>query len=169
MDQLDGIAYSAMSGSPILILSLPGGGAGGDDGGSLYLFGLNRRSRNVTMGWEFLKLLVSEEIPRSSVLAGLPLNNGVFQKQLQNYRRLAAKGELSYMSSGVRKYKVSQLSDEQVDMVTRVISRITRIDSPDRRLSQIVSQELRRFFDGHETAEQASKSLQDKVNTYLNE
>ncbi len=166
---LDPQSYGALFKGEAQVFGLPGSGALGDQAWSGLIVGINRNSRNQQMAWEFLKLLVSEEIQQGQNLFAVPVNTAAYAKKVQLWKDVTARGQAGGGFGQGSNFTFAPLSDKDIATVERVFSRVKRTSYTDRRLSGILGAELKDFFAGTRSAEDACESLQQKVMTYLQE
>jgi multiple sugar transport system substrate-binding protein len=162
-------AYGSLFKGEAKVLSLPGIGGKGDITNSYWMVGINKASRNVSKAWEFLKLLVRDDLQDSQNLFGTPLNNNAYAKHVQQWKEASAHGLVSGGFGEGSVFTYAPLSDREVNLVSSYFSRITRCVYRDSRLSSLIGQELKDFWSGARTASDVCSTLQKKAMTYLQE
>jgi len=134
--------------------------------GSYTTFGLNNKSQVKQEAWEFLKFLLSEEMQASSDLMGLPINKAAFDKKLTDTEEELAQGKIE------AKFKIpdSKTVKDKIQALKSLVEGDGGKNSfNDQKLLMIVFEEFGPFLLGQKSAEEASKLIQNRVMTYLNE
>jgi multiple sugar transport system substrate-binding protein len=130
-------------------------------------YGINENSANKRTAWEFLKFLLSDEMQTSANLSPLSL-------PINNFAR-AQKAEA--MVSGA----YFGMGDDELDETQRVIlenytnviesfsDQINVFVIRDSIVDDMIASEVGYFFDGTKTADEVARTLQNRVELYLNE
>ncbi len=128
-------------------------------------FSINNNSKMKTEAWEFIKMLLSDEIQSSTLMYNFAVNLNALKEQ--------GKLQLSqiYMSDMYKKQgrKVKPLTQADVDLVNKMIGELNTITYSDSKADKIISDGATEFFAGKKTAEEAAKLIQNKMNIYLGE
>jgi ABC-type glycerol-3-phosphate transport system substrate-binding protein len=115
--------------------------------------------------WEFIKLLLSDEVQSSADMYFFAVNLDSLKVQ--------AKLQLSqdYMYDMYKKQgrNVKPLVQADVDLVNKMIGESETIRYYDSKAGKIVSDGVNEFFSGKKTAEETAKLIQNKINIYLGE
>ncbi len=124
-------------------------------------FAINRKSGLKVEAWEFIKLLLSDEVQNRADMQGFPVNSFALQEDANRFI-----GDNNNFYEG-RNVKALTLSD--VDRINKMISEIKTAAYVDNKAEKIVSEGAKEFFSGKKTAEEAAKQIQNKINIYLGE
>lgn len=126
-------------------------------------FSINNKSKMKDESWEFIKVLLSDEIQssRDFFRFGVNLNS---QKDLAKLDM--ARGVALYAEKG--RY-AKPLTQDDVDLVNKVIDGLNAIPFYDTKANTIIYEGANEFFTGKKTAEEAAKQIQNKMNIYLGE
>jgi multiple sugar transport system substrate-binding protein len=134
---------------------------------------INDKSRNKQMAWEFLKFALSEEIQTDqsrSGMRGIPVSRNAFQQLLD---RLKDPGEMGKSGrTQTQDGKVISLkpaTQEQLDKIKSYMTGIRTVQETDNKIFDLAAVEARPFFSGQKSVDEVAKSIQNKVETYLNE
>ena len=173
----DFIMLSSMKvlyGSDLEIANLPGSSA--MENGAVFsgreIFAINRNSKNQKMAWEFIKILLSDEIQSMDDLYGFPVNRTAFRtKADKNNTLLSSEGIMISVSAGGSGEPVTPkaLSEQEVDKVNRYIESLTVNSHFDPKIQEMIQVEAEGYFTGNKSAEEAARAIQSKVNIYLGE
>lgn len=121
---------------------------------------INSKSIHKNEAYEFIKLLLSEEYQtgkKERYLINIPVNNNAYLNSANfNIRNLDAQ---TADGADIEKMR-SQLKE---------IEKISRCDTTDMQVYEIIDAEAKSFINGKNTAERTAKIIQDKVMLYLNE
>ena len=140
------------------------------DGKAMYLsyqaYAINAHSKNKALAWAFLKFLMSEEIQGSPSLLGLPVNNAAYAEKI-----------LAHFADGFSDDGKQVINDADnleaynrcVDCLNRFIGYLNFFPVTDHIIDNMVDAEAALVFNGSKSADEATASLQNKVQIYLNE
>jgi multiple sugar transport system substrate-binding protein len=170
----DYINYSMMKtafNSDISLLKLPSDGRSQADAfTSSQVYSISSNSKYKDKAWEFLKLLLSEDIQSQMDLNGFSVNKAAQQKKAQQAIDMTAKGSVKIMMKGNSKAITPlPITQADIDYVNGYIPGLTRYSGTDDKISQIVRDETAAFFNGDKSVEETVKLIQDKVKLYLGE
>jgi multiple sugar transport system substrate-binding protein len=126
------------------------------------LYAISRKTQYKREAWQFLKLLLSEEI--QSELSGLAVNKKAQQKYVGRVMGQKMNGSING-----RNMVFDPLNQKDVDRISRLIRKLKTNYYFDTTLSSLIKKELTKFFDGKRTAAETAKILQNKVSIYLSE
>ncbi len=128
-------------------------------------YGISNNSKLKAEAWEFIKLLLSDEIQARDDMYQFPMSISALEKK--------AKSEIErnymYMAYKDKGRKVRALNEEDVKMVDKMIDELEVLPYFEEQASQIISEGVKDFFSGKKTAEETAKLIQNKVSIYLNE
>lgn len=141
------------------------------------LYGINDKSPNKALAWEFLKFLASDEMMSQGTLIGLPVNKTASQNAAQNAVDTSKKiggngkggGKMVLNMNGQDVNITKPLTQEDVELVQKLVNSANKYIKADRQVLDIVREETKAFFEGRKTAGDTAKTIQDRVNTYINE
>ncbi len=135
------------------------------------LYGINASSENSQIAWEFIKILLSQELQSDSMkMNGFPVNKAALQAMVDKEIE-AGENENTRMVVGTptKQVEVKPLSREAYDAFTANFDKLNRVLSPDQNVVNILNEELSSFFSGQKTAEDVAELIQNRVETILNE
>lgn len=128
-------------------------------------YAISNNSKLKEEAWEFLKLLLSDEIQSRDDMYQFPISISALDKK--------AKSEIAqnymYMSYKDKGRKVRALNDDDVKMVNKMIDELEVLPYFEDQASQILSEGVKDFFSGKKSAEDTAKLIQNKISIYLNE
>jgi multiple sugar transport system substrate-binding protein len=126
------------------------------------LYAVSQRTRYKSEAWQFLKLLLSEEI--QSGLEGLTVNKKAQRKFVSRVM-----GQKMFGSINGRNMALDPLTQEDTDRINRLIQRLRTNYYSDTTLNELITRELTEFFDDKKNAKETAKIIQNKVSIYLGE
>lgn len=130
-----------------------------------FKLGMNSKSSVQKEAWEFVKFLLSDEIQSLPEMQGIPLNKNVVEKQLQKAEEAIKEGTLQ-VPHGKPDAKVVEA---RVQTMKSILEHAGLKRTSDFKVTSIILEEFQSYMSGQKTAEQVSKLIQNRVNTYLNE
>jgi multiple sugar transport system substrate-binding protein len=142
------------------------------------LYGINNKSANKDLAWEFLKFLISDEMMSEPSLTGLPIHKAASKKAAQNAidmsKKVSNKGgngnnKIMMNMNGQSIDFSKPLTEEDVKTVQNLIGKANKYTAADQKVLNILKEETKAFFDGQKSAADTAKAIQDRVNTYINE
>jgi multiple sugar transport system substrate-binding protein len=141
------------------------------------LFGINDKSPNKALAWEFLKFLISEEMMSPPSLVGLPINKAAVsaaaQHVIETSKKISdnnnGKSKVQVNMNGLRINLKQPISKEDVEPIQNLLANANKYVRVDLMVMKIVQEETEAFFEGQKTAEDTAKTIQDRVSTYINE
>ena len=130
--------------------------------------------------WQFLKSTLSERLQSVKKLFydGIPINKGVFQENIMKLKEYtqdfdpaflqgALAGDLTAGSASLYWTPVTQ--QWMVDEFTDLLADITIVDEIDPHFEAIVTEEIAKYCDGRQTAEEAARNIAERVELYADE
>ncbi|MFL0166286.1 ABC transporter substrate-binding protein [Candidatus Clostridium helianthi] len=136
-------------------------------------FGINNKSSNKDLAWDFLKFLVSDEMMSESSWTSFPIKKTASSKAAQDTIDMSKKAigndKLKFANKGQVIKITKPLTEEDVNIVPELISKAKKYAPVDQKVLNIVQEESKDFFDGQKTADATAKTIQDRVSTYINE
>jgi|GEM_PF-939304 len=128
-------------------------------------YAINNNSKLKEEAWEFIKLLLSDEIQGRDDMFSFPININALDKK--------AKSEIEknymYKANKDRGRKVRALNEDDVKLINKMIDELEFLPYGDEQVSQIIDEGVKDFLSGKKTAEETAKLIQSKVSIYLNE
>lgn len=176
MTYMDMMMSKQLYSEGVEILKLPGDGSD-QVFSAVSQYGINNKSANKELAWEFLKFLTSDEMMSQSFLAGLPVNKAAAETAAQNALETSkmvsgnggGKGKLKLNMNGQTVNLTKPLTEEDINLVKDLLSRANKYTKVDQQVITIIQEETGAFFEGQKTAADTAKIIQDRVNTYINE
>jgi multiple sugar transport system substrate-binding protein len=157
----------------LALLNYPSDGKGGSAEFSAdYSYGINNRSEYKDKAWEFLKILLSDDIQSSRELGGFSVNMGSQQKKAQEAMEMTSNGNVKMMIKGGENSKPvspAQITQTDIDYINKIIGNLKTYSNIDFNIEKIVQDETKAFFSGSKTAEEVAKLIQNRIDTYLGE
>ncbi len=130
-------------------------------------FAINNNSELKTEAWEFIKLLLSEDIQSSSELYENPVN---IQAQKTKAKTAIEESEsIREMLKSQYGRDIAPLSQQDIDTMDKLISELSAFPYSEPEVDKIISDEIDEFFSGGKTAGETAKSIQSRVTGYLAE
>lgn len=170
---LDLMMAKQIYGDNVKFLKYPG--AGQDQAFEVNsLYGINVKSPDRELSWEFLKFLNSEELTAQAGLVGLSVNKAASkaeaQKAIEMSNNIASgKAKIALNNNGQGVILNKQITEEDVKMVQELLAKANKYNEMDRQIVTILQEETKAFFEGSKTAEATAGAIQDRVNIYINE
>ena len=133
------------------------------------------RSEDVEIAWSFLKLTLSEEYQsmRKLTKESIPVSREVFYtftEKLINEPDQSIDPETgSGGASGGFFWWTPLLQQWMVDEFVDLLSDITLVDEVDPHVETIVTEEIAKYCDGRQTAEEAARNIAERVELYRDE
>ncbi len=126
-------------------------------------FAINNNSELKTEAWEFIKILLSDEIQSLDKIHQFPLN---LKAQEEQAKKVMERDSDFYKQKG---RDVKPVTQADIDIVNKFIGELKTIPYTDATTDQIVYEGAEEFFSGKKSAEEAAKLIQSKVDIYLGE
>lgn len=137
---------------------------------------INNNSKNKEYAYEFIKVLLSDEIQRNSYdknnmnTTYNPVNNNSFDKDLKKYSKTE---DLGSFSIGTSQYKIIvkgiPLSDALVKSITDINNNIAEPVFIDKSVKEVIDDALKEYLSGKYNEDATAKLINDKVELFLNE
>ncbi|MEW9122076.1 MAG: extracellular solute-binding protein [Thermotaleaceae bacterium] len=168
------------------LYNMPSAGGNGGTFTSNSMYGINRNSKYKDQSWEFLKILISDEIQsqsaqggaamgqstRVSAMGGFSINKAAQQMKAQQTIDATQSGAMKMnvrSDSGSLSLSPAPLTQGDIDYINKFIEGLNTYANEDANISGIVQDETRNFFSGGKSVEETTKLIQDRVNTYIKE
>ncbi|RKN84766.1 ABC transporter substrate-binding protein [Paenibacillus ginsengarvi] len=136
------------------------------------LLSINAKSGHKKEAWEFVKLLLSEDMQKMKEMSGFAVNRKASlerQAQLKEIGQSDGKNQIRIMGKDGKEFKPRAPEQKDIDMIEAALSGLQLYAEIDPKVRAIIEQESGPFFSGQKTAEDTAKTVQAKVNTYLQE
>lgn len=124
---------------------------------------INSNCKNKELALDFIHFLLSEEMQTSTELIYCPVNRTAVKEASKLIVEDVAAG--GYLPDGF----TDETLDSNIEEFNRLALNTTTLDYTDEFIRISVMDEIAKYFAGEESAEQAAKNLQAKINTYLKE
>ncbi|HEX7754499.1 MAG TPA: hypothetical protein VF421_04100, partial [Niabella sp.] len=137
------------------------------------MYGISSKSSNHKLAWEFLKVLVSDDM-MTQVIWGSPINKSVLPQIARNTTRILQKNGGIMRINGVNGIQASSITlqpptQKDVDYMANLLSKANVYIGTNQKIISIVQEETAAFLRGQKTAKTTARLIQDRVSTYLNE
>lgn len=135
------------------------------------IFAINNNSGNREKAWEFIKILLSEEIQSMDELKGFPVRKQALTEVIDRNNALLRNQEMVFSVSAGNGEPVTPeaLVDEEVQQLLEYVEGLAEYSHIDSKALEIIQKEAKSFFAGKKTAAEAADSIEQKMNLYLNE
>ncbi|GAA3405590.1 ABC transporter substrate-binding protein [Paenibacillus hodogayensis] len=136
------------------------------------LLSLNAKSSHKKEAWEFIKFMLSEDMQKARDLNGFAVNRKASaerQSQLNEIGKSDGKAQITMMGKDGKAIKPQPPTQQDIDKIEQSLSELRFYAETDPKVKAIIDQEVASFFSGQKSVEEAAKSVQNKVSTYLQE
>ncbi|WP_313559813.1 extracellular solute-binding protein [Ruminiclostridium cellobioparum] len=156
------------------------------------LYAINNNSKYKAESWELLKTLISEEVQAQSTQSGMTqskgngnaggpakmgvggfsINRAAQLKKAQQAIDASTGGKTRMMMKGPNgniSLSPAAMSQSDIDYIDGFISKLNKFANADENINSIIVDETKAFFSGEKSAEETTRLIQDRVNTYLGE
>lgn len=121
-------------------------------------FSINKNTKYKNESWQFLKLLLSEEMQTGDGI-GFPINKSALDKVEKLAVKNTAKNKAGYI-----------LSQDDINTLNTFLNNVQSKENDDNvEINKIIGDETNKFIKGQQSAEQTAKTIQSKVTTMINE
>jgi len=168
----------------------------GDSGSGTFttnsLYAINRNSKHTEIAWEFLKVLLSDEIQSQALqqegdqgktgasggkdkefVGGFPINRTAQQQKaklvIDTSKGMKRKIKLKLDGPGEISLSPAAMTQEDIDYIDKFISGLNTYANADPNIDNIIQDEAKAFFNGDKSAEETAELIQRRANTYLGE
>lgn len=132
---------------------------------SYFTLGINSKSKVQDEAWNFIKFMLSEEMQSSPMVQGFAMHKGVVEKQLNEAKKQAVAGTLPLLE---QKFDAETV-ESKIQELQKLIDGASKNLSSDQKVVSIAIEEFDSYMSGQKSAEDVSKLIQNRVNTYINE
>ncbi len=165
----------------------------GDSGSRTFktnsLYAINKNSKYTEIAWEFLKVLLSDEVqsqalqqegaegkPGASggmIKGGFPINRTVQQQKaklaIDTSKGQKMKLRLKLNGPGEISLNPAAMTQADIDDIDKFISALNTYANEDPNIDKIIQDEAKAFFNGDKSAKETAELIQRRANTYLGE
>ncbi|MFZ5966469.1 MAG: ABC transporter substrate-binding protein [Bacillota bacterium] len=165
----------------------------GDSGSRTFttnsLYAINKNSKHTEIAWEFLKVLLSDEIQSQALqeeesqgkpgasggiaTGGFPINRTAQQQKAQQVidtaKGMTRKIRLKLEGPGEISLNPAAMTQADIDYIDKFISKLNTYANADPNIDKIIRDEAKAFFNGDKSAEVTAELIQRRANTYLGE
>lgn len=134
-------------------------------------FAINSSTRYREKAWEFIRILLSDEIQSLDELEGFPVSRKALrEKAKRNNKLLTTPGFSSSVgTSGVDPISPIPLSDGEISRVLDFVEGLSVYCYMDSKILGMIETETESFFAGEKSAAEVARTLKQKVDLYLGE
>lgn len=143
-------------------------------------YGINSNSKNKRTAWEFVKFLASDEMQSSGLGSpdSIPINNnakGKIASMLITGEAMQKRAAASGLAGNGQEVSKELTPEQQqalgnyMETLDKFTKLLNKYDVHDEKIDNMVITEVKNFFTGEKTADEVAKTLQSKVELYLNE
>lgn len=136
------------------------------------LLSVNAKSRHKKEAWEFVKYLLSEEMQATRDLGGFAVNKKASlarQEQLKEIGSNNVRTQMKISNANGTEFKPRTPERHEIDRIEKALNSVRAYAETDPKVMAIIEQETAPYFAGQKSAEDTAKSVQNKINTYLQE
>lgn len=153
------------------------------------LYAINKNSKHTEIAWEFLKVLLSDEIQSQALreegaqgksgasndisIGGFPINKTAQQQKAQlaidTSKGMTRKIRLKLDGPGEISLSPAAMAQADIDYINKFISDLNTYANTDPNIDKIIRDEAKAFFSGDKSAEETAELVQSRANTYLGE
>ncbi len=139
------------------------------------MYSINANARYKEKCWEFLKILLSDEVQMSDMdSGGFSINKAIQRKKAQRVIDGSKSGStrmtLSAPDGGkMMTFSSAVMTQKDMDYIDKFIEGLKTYAYYDVNINSILQNETKAFFSGTKSAEDTAKLIQDRVSTYLRE
>lgn len=130
---------------------------------------INKKSKHINEAFDFIKILLSEEIQNNTDLASIPVNKEAYKKMIAFYSDKGNQTEIGSVLGDNKRYQSVPFSEEFANTLDGLPDKVETSYFWDGSVYTIIDNEMKDFMSGKKTAEQTAKSINDKVLLFLNE
>ncbi|UQZ82982.1 Putative ABC transporter substrate-binding protein YesO [Paenibacillus konkukensis] len=134
---------------------------------------INSKSANKKEAWEFVKFLLTDDMQSVRELNGFPVNRNGAKAQAESLKTLGTGegggGKGMRLNVNGKELALQPAADQDIAAIMNALDNVKQYAESDLKISDIVSSETGPFFQGQKTAEEAAKTIQNKVSIYLQE
>lgn len=123
---------------------------------------INSNSKNQEACWDFIKFMISKEGQEVSELTGLSIENGYRKSLGETLNKRIDEAKATFPDA-------KNITDEEIALIEGMSSKIGKQVLIESTLSEAINEELTLYFDDAKSLEDTVKTIQNKVDIYLNE
>ncbi|MBB6669986.1 extracellular solute-binding protein [Cohnella nanjingensis] len=129
---------------------------------------INEKSKHKQMAWEFVKFVLSEEIQGfegKGGMRGMPVRKATFRHALELFKEPPD----DLKGPDGKPIAVPPLTPERMDEIESYMTGIRTMQETDDKIFNLIETESASFLSSRKSVDEVAKSIQSKVETYLNE
>lgn len=136
-------------------------------------YGINSNSDNKALSWAFIKFLLSEEIQAGQEIAliGIPVNKAARSEKTQE--DISGMTGMSTEEASTQSKELTEAQQKAYDYYLKSTEEFSALlnhhSIKDDAIDNMIEKEVNKYFDGSESADQVARTLQEKIELYLNE
>jgi len=141
-----------------------------------YVVGINSQSNNKEAAYNFIKILMSKDLQKSSetgnIIYETPINKTAYEEDFKYCMSEESLGNgcaISDKDSPIYHYSSVPLPKNIKTQIDNIVSRVDKCEIEDTEILSIAKEALPDFLNGKKTAVKTAKEIDEKVNLYLNE
>lgn len=132
---------------------------------SYFTLGINSKSKAQDEAWNFIKFMLSEDMQSSPMVQGFAMHKAVVEKRFNDAKQQAVAGTLPLLE---RKFDAETV-ESKIQELNQLLEGASKNLSSDMKVVSIAIEEFNSYMSGQKSAEDVSKLIQNRVNTYINE
>lgn len=117
---------------------------------------INSKCKNTKAAYDFIKLMMSEELQTKDVKSAIPVNSKAFDRQI---KEIVSNDKTGEQSDKIKKDAMSQISD--------IVKKVDRSSIIDIELLKLIREEVSKYLKDILTAEQTVKELEQQIQNYF--
>jgi len=165
-------------GEEITFIGFPGSGEPGA-GSSLTLnntFAISAKSKYKNAAWDFVKYFVSDEY-YEEVEYGFPIRYSTMEKRIEKAQEKPyyldennqkVEYDNTYFVNGVE-IVMEPMSKEKAEAILDKILEVDRVSSYDMEIIEIMTEEIKPYFEGQKSAQEVAEIIQSRIGIYIKE
>jgi ABC-type glycerol-3-phosphate transport system substrate-binding protein len=130
---------------------------------------ISSKCKHKNEAFDFIKILLSEEIQNNTDLPYIPVNKEAYKKMIDFYSNKDNQKEIGSVLGDNKRYQSVPFSKEFADTLDGLPDKVETSYFWDGSVYTIIDNEMKDYMSDKKTAEQTAKSINDKVLLFLNE
>lgn len=134
-----------------------------------YMLTINKNSTYKEAAFNYIKAAISKDLQKDSrICIGIPVNKLAYEEEIQEYSGDKGKNQLIRVKELANVLSIP-LSSNLKDAINNIVSGISECVIPDMTVTKFLDEAAMEYVEGKSTLEQTIRSIEQKVNLYLNE
>jgi len=137
---------------------------------------VSSQSKNAEGAWQFVKYFLSDDY-QDTINYGFPIKlsklNELAEEAKEPYYYTDYEGNKVMVETtywiGNEEIVIGEIDDEHIKKLNEVLGSVTTVIRYDNSMMEIINSEAEMFFNGQKSAEEVSKLVQNRVQTYISE